>query len=105
MKNVLSKPFEKERNKKQTIKLDNRNLVDNKYLYETSIRELQSADDNHPLKTDLSTEKISPVDSLSVGVEAIVKDFDSVALDWKTVRNISECRCSTQFDHFRKKVR
>ncbi|KRT85970.1 hypothetical protein AMK59_1064 [Oryctes borbonicus] len=103
LKNVLSKPFEKEKTKKQTVRLDNRNLVDNKYLYETSIRELQSADDNHPLKADLDTEKINSHDNISVGMEAITKDFDSVALDWKTIRNISECRCSTQFDHLRRK--
>lgn len=79
--------------------------MDNKYLYETSIRELQSADDNHPLKVDLdTTEKINNVGGISIGVEAITKDFDSVALDWKTIRNISECRCSTQFDHLRRKV-
>lgn len=32
-------------------------------------------------------------------------ELASVALDWKTFRNVKECSCSTPFDHFSRKVR
>ena len=32
------------------------------------------------------------------------REVDSVALDWRSLRNIKECACSTPFDHFSKKV-
>ena len=33
------------------------------------------------------------------------REIDSVALDWRSLRNIRECVCSTPFDHFSKKVK
>jgi hypothetical protein len=40
-----------------------------------------------------------------MSVEQLAAELDSVALDWKTLRNIRECVCSTPFDHFSRKVR
>lgn len=33
------------------------------------------------------------------------REIESVCLDWRSLRNIKECVCSTPFDHFSKKVR
>jgi len=40
-----------------------------------------------------------------MSVEQLAAELGSVALDWKTLRNIKECVCSTPFDHFSRKVR
>jgi len=32
------------------------------------------------------------------------REVESVCLDWRSLRNIKECVCSTPFDHFSKKV-
>lgn len=34
----------------------------------------------------------------------LTDEMDSVALEWKTLRNVYECICSTPFDHFSRKV-
>lgn len=65
------------------------------------MRELESADDDHPLKSDV---KVVEDECNSVDLQEVTKDLESVALDWKTLRNISECGCSTPFDHFSRKV-
>jgi hypothetical protein len=39
-----------------------------------------------------------------MSVEQLAAELGSVALDWKTLRNIKECICSTPFDHFSRKV-
>lgn len=82
-------------------------MLDNKYLYDKakSMRELEAADDDHPLKLD-NSEKLQNSDQLnnSPEVQEITKDLESVAVDWKTLRNITECSCSTPFDHFSRKV-
>ncbi|XP_065158473.1 myotubularin-related protein 6 isoform X2 [Atheta coriaria] len=82
------------------FKPDNSNLVDNKLYYEkTTLRELQNADDDHPLKVVTSGD----FETSDVNVNTISKDLESVALDWKTLRNIKECGCSTPFDQFSRK--
>jgi myotubularin-related protein 6/7/8 len=40
-----------------------------------------------------------------LSVDQLAAELGSVALDWKTLRNIRECVCSTPFDHFSRKVR
>ncbi|KAH6936396.1 hypothetical protein HPB50_016456 [Hyalomma asiaticum] len=40
----------------------------------------------------------------STVLQKLMEEFDSVAVDWKSFRNIKECPCSTPFDHFRRKV-
>ncbi|XP_037506872.1 myotubularin-related protein 6 [Rhipicephalus sanguineus] len=39
----------------------------------------------------------------STVLQKLMEEFDSVAVDWKSFRNIKECPCSTPFDHFRRK--
>lgn len=69
------------------------------------MRELESADHDHPLKTDAKIER-EPIElnNVSMGIQEVTKDLESVALDWKTLRNVNECGCSTPFDHFSRKV-
>lgn len=45
-------------------------------------------------------------DELLKGItaESLTVELDSVALDWKPLRSVLECQCSTNFDHFMKKV-
>ncbi|KAH7952763.1 hypothetical protein HPB49_000957 [Dermacentor silvarum] len=40
----------------------------------------------------------------STVLQKLMEEFDSVAVDWKSFRNIKECPCSTPFDHFRRKA-
>jgi len=110
VKSLLLNSTEKRKSKSKmnvVLKPDDTNVLDNKYLYEkASLCQLESADDNHPLKLD-NKEKERPQSMQllenSQGVQEVIKDLDSVALDWKTLRNISECGCSTPFDHFSRK--
>lgn len=37
--------------------------------------------------------------------DMLKNEIDSVALEWKTLRNIVECNCSTPFDYSTRKVR
>lgn len=78
-------------------------VTDNRYLYEKAktMRELEAADDDHPLKMDKKVEIEPPP---SPQIQELTKDLESVAIDWKTLRNITECSCSTPFDHFSRKV-
>lgn len=40
----------------------------------------------------------------NISVDQLATELSSVALEWKTLRNIRECVCSTPFDHFSRKV-
>ncbi|KAF5279817.1 hypothetical protein FQA39_LY18220 [Lamprigera yunnana] len=102
VKSFLVGAKEKRKNKSKDVKHDEMNVLDNKYLYEkNSSCQLQAADDNHPLKGDNKSKGVT-VES-SKAVQEIVDNLDTVALDWKTLRNINECGCSTPFDHFSRK--
>ncbi|XP_013792986.1 myotubularin-related protein 6-like [Limulus polyphemus] len=39
----------------------------------------------------------------SAVIQQLADELDSVALDWKSFRNVRECLCSTPFDHFSRK--
>lgn len=86
-----------------------------------SISEMACANDDHPLKMDENKSiqssdpnkqcSIVPTDDIIIhgGVPVtdllqIEEEIGSVALDWKTIKNIKECVCSTPFDHFSRKV-
>lgn len=73
-------------------------------MYEKAktMRELEAADDCHPLKVD--HKKHVESETLSPQIQELTNDLESVAVDWKTLRNITECSCSTPFDHFSRKV-
>lgn len=112
MKALLSNSSEKKKQQSKHAffpqthqpRLNNSNVFDNKYLYEKqSMRELESADHDHPLKSDLNSVEKEEGDC-SADLQEVTKDLESVALDWKTLRNITECGCSTPFDHFSRKV-
>lgn len=49
-------------------------------------------------------ELVSPSRNRSnITVEQLTRELNSVAIDWKTIRNVTECSCSTPFDHFSRK--
>ncbi|KAG8191986.1 hypothetical protein JTE90_002256 [Oedothorax gibbosus] len=50
----------------------------------------------------LNNGNLSPEGSNST-FSQLLEEMDSVALDWKTLRNVRECICSTPFDHFSRK--
>lgn len=39
----------------------------------------------------------------SITADKLAEELSSVAIDWKTIRNVKECICSTPFDHFSRK--
>ncbi|XP_066971474.1 myotubularin-related protein 6 isoform X3 [Macrobrachium rosenbergii] len=73
---------ELERKGKNSTKTDPDNNYDNKIL------------DEDPQQGQLSTYQAR---------HAVSPELASVALDWKTFRNVRECSCSTPFDHFSRK--
>ncbi|XP_021924451.1 myotubularin-related protein 8 isoform X4 [Zootermopsis nevadensis] len=86
-------------------------MLDNKYLYE-KCREDNLAPNslvqlkiNHPSNNGLRADstKLSSNAAGVLSVEQLAAELGSVALDWKTLRNIRECACSTPFDHFSRK--
>ena len=52
------------------------------------------------------SESSTPLDGTSSVTSSgqLRREIDSVSLDWRSLRNINECVCSTPFDHFSKKV-
>ncbi|XP_054707043.1 myotubularin-related protein 6-like [Uloborus diversus] len=40
---------------------------------------------------------------LEPGSPSLSSEVESVAIEWRTLRNVKECICSTPFDHFRRK--
>lgn len=105
MKQLITSATEKRKARNvDSIKVDNTNQVDNKLLYEkASMRELEAADDYHPLKNDHKTDQALQENDSSA-IKELTLEMESVALDWKTLRNITECSCSAPFDHFSRKV-
>lgn len=105
MKSFISSSTEKKKNKvRKNNTVSEIDVTDNKYLYEKAktMRELEAADDDHPLKIDNKKEVVS--EPSSPQIQELTRDLESVAIDWKTLRNITECSCSTPFDHFSRKV-
>ncbi|XP_063699904.1 myotubularin-related protein 6 isoform X2 [Culicoides brevitarsis] len=95
---------------------------DNKYNYDKkNVR--SCANDDHPLKGDTfsfanlsvsenqdegeaspSAGSCSNSDILDNNVRDIAKELDSVAVDWKSLRSVTVCPCSTPFDQFNRKT-
>lgn len=90
--------------------------IDNKFIYESggSLSEMESANHDHPLKETsansqstkpkkipLITEKLDA--SLPASLALLEKEVNTVALDWKSVKNVTECSCSTPLDHYSRK--
>jgi hypothetical protein len=53
----------------------------------------------------LSQDVFKDEKSEDVTAEQLAMELKSVAIEWKTLRNVRECNCSTPFDHFSRKVR
>lgn len=93
--------------------LDNR-LAEEK-LAERIKSNLRLVVDDHPLAIgsdagnksapdSVFSESGTPVESSVVSSGQLRREIDSVSLDWRSLRNINECVCSTPFDHFSKKA-
>ncbi|GBP81251.1 Myotubularin-related protein 6 [Eumeta japonica] len=92
--------------------------IDNKLLYESggNLSELECANHDHPLKevlngtmtTAVNTVKpakinLIPEGSVPTSLSLLEHEISTVALDWRSLKNVTECACSTPFDHFSKK--
>uniref|UniRef100_A0A1B0FPT2 phosphatidylinositol-3,5-bisphosphate 3-phosphatase n=1 Tax=Glossina morsitans morsitans TaxID=37546 RepID=A0A1B0FPT2_GLOMM len=79
-------------------------INDNKYNYDKKLSELSSADDDHPLKpSGISFANLSQL-SEDADPNGLTEEIDSVAVDWKSMRKVTVCSCSTPFDQFSKKT-
>ncbi|XP_046395380.1 myotubularin-related protein 6 isoform X1 [Ischnura elegans] len=95
-------------------------IIDNKYLYEKkNLTEepgivdkhiSQVSEDGADLRDAAYPSIVSSAHGLSldvspanITVEQLVREMESVALDWKTLRNVKECACSAPFDHSSRK--
>ncbi|XP_028165202.1 uncharacterized protein LOC114356309 [Ostrinia furnacalis] len=86
--------------------------IDNKLLYESggTLSQLECANHDHPLK-DVSLTKPSKIpliteradDSIPASLAALDAEVGSVALDWRSIKHVTECSCSTPLDHFSRK--
>ncbi|KAL0879630.1 hypothetical protein ABMA27_003345 [Loxostege sticticalis] len=86
--------------------------IDNKLLYESggTLSELECANHDHPLK-DASLTKPSKIpliteradDSIPASLAQLDSEVNTVALDWKSIKNVTECSCSTPLDHYSRK--
>lgn len=105
MKSLITKTVERKKNKPRRDQLCNNVYLDNKLQYEKNAsKELQSADHDHPLKVQTDAPKTSVVQDL-IDIDSVTKEMESVALDWKSLRNTEECSCSLSLDQMSKKVR
>ncbi|CAG5053971.1 unnamed protein product [Parnassius apollo] len=88
--------------------------IDNKLLYESvgGLSELECANHDHPLKEGLTsvtkpnnipliTERVE--DYIPASFSQLESEVNTVALDWKSVKNVTECSCSTPLDHYSRK--
>ncbi|GLH05028.1 Putative phosphatidylinositol 3-phosphate 3-phosphatase myotubularin mtm1 [Gryllus bimaculatus] len=83
-------------------------VLDNKYLYEKGCGEdtdnLTAIKLSHAATNGVVIPPVKPRSVELISVDQLAAELNSVALDWKTLRNIRECICSTPFDHFSRKV-
>ncbi|XP_037303464.1 myotubularin-related protein 6 isoform X2 [Manduca sexta] len=89
--------------------------IDNKLLYESggTLSELECANHDHPLKEVIAPAQIKPSkiplitekldESIPASLAQLEQEVNTVALDWKSVKNVTECSCSTPLDHYSRK--
>ncbi|XP_045453513.1 myotubularin-related protein 6 [Melitaea cinxia] len=88
--------------------------IDNKLLYESggNLSEMECANHDHPLKelggTSPKTNKIPLITekadaTIPSSLAQLEAEMNTVALDWKSVKNVTECSCSTPLDYFSRK--
>ena len=88
------------------------NAVDNRVVEEELSQRVSSSmcfveEHQHPLadvKDSVFSESSTPTEA-PLNSFLLRREVDSVSLNWRSLRNIKECVCSTPFDHFSKKVR
>uniref|UniRef100_A0A0P5Q1A2 phosphatidylinositol-3,5-bisphosphate 3-phosphatase n=1 Tax=Daphnia magna TaxID=35525 RepID=A0A0P5Q1A2_9CRUS len=63
--------------------------------------------DDHPLSTSKSADSVFSdgpnIENSITSSYQLRREIDSVCIDWRSLRNIKECVCSTPFDHSSKK--
>lgn len=79
-------------NNVQKINIQGKHKFDNKYVKE-SLSETIKENVNHDEKMK-DKEKASQIEN----------ELKTVAIEWKSSRNMEECTCSTTFDAFNRKV-
>lgn len=100
-KNLISKSAKRLHDATKLKDNSNVEINDNKYNYDKKMSELSSADDDHPLKTtEMSFSNLSMSD---VDPNKLEEEINSVAVDWKSLRNVTACSCSLPFDQYNKK--
>nr|XP_023012952.1 myotubularin-related protein 8 [Leptinotarsa decemlineata] len=115
VKSMISRTVSKKKPKPKRDQLCNNVYLDNKLLYEKATsREMRSADHDHPLiaahnKPTCAVDTVAHNDEHRVigemtNLELLASEVDSVAIDWKPMRNASECSCSLALDQFSKKM-
>lgn len=52
----------------------------------------------------ISQSTIEENNSTDLSVEKLTTEVTSVAINWKSLRNVHSCSCLTQFEHFTRKV-
>lgn len=104
VKSLITRTVEKKKNKPRRDQLCNNVYLDNKLQYEKNAsKELQSADHDHPLKVQNDLQKVGEAQDF-IDVDGITKEMESVAIDWKSLRNTNECSCSLSLDQISNKV-
>ncbi|KAF4530975.1 hypothetical protein B566_EDAN019041, partial [Ephemera danica] len=82
-------------------------FLDPYYRTIQGFQELQEVDERGASENGGSSEGVSPcgggATTSSMTVEQLSLEVQSVALEWKTLRNVRECSCSTPFDTFSRK--
>lgn len=73
-----------------------------------SLKKSMQVVDDHPLSTSKSADSVFSdgpnIENSITSSYQLRREIDSVCIDWRSLRNIKECVCSTPFDHSSKKV-
>lgn len=84
-------------------------VTDNRYNYDKKLSDLSNTVAEHsadkfvdPLMANVAIAETS--ESSSSNLKNITDEISSVAIDWKSLRNVTVCSCSTPFDQFSRKV-
>uniref|UniRef100_A0A6B2EES0 phosphatidylinositol-3,5-bisphosphate 3-phosphatase n=1 Tax=Phlebotomus kandelakii TaxID=1109342 RepID=A0A6B2EES0_9DIPT len=108
LKNLISKSARRFQGPSMRLK-DNKEATeinDNRLNYDRRTGQLTDTTD-HPLQSsDFSFSNLSISETnneVQPGVHQINAEMQSVAVDWKSMRNVTVCSCSTPFDQFSRK--
>lgn len=104
----MSRTVDKKKSKPKKEQLCNNVFLDNKLQYEKnagrSSKESEPSNHSLGLHHDSRDEGVGNAEEELINVEEIRKELDSVALDWKPLRNATECSCLLTLDQISKKV-